>query len=44
MEFVSHFVWEAVGTNLVTLDYIPTAEMTADIMMKAPPERNIVSI
>ena len=32
-----HFVREAIGNGLITLNYIPTAEMRADIMTKALP-------
>jgi len=35
-----HFVREAIGNNLATLDYVPTAEMTADIMTKSLPREN----
>ena len=32
-----HFVREAIGNGLITLEYVPTADMRADIMTKALP-------
>ena len=37
MDIRYHFVWEAIGNGLITLEYLPTAEMRADIMTKALP-------
>ena len=34
-----HWIREQVGGNIIKLNHVPTAEMTADMMTKALPER-----